>query len=284
LVASGERWSGGVRQRADTVASGAAGGMAAAQASRSPSLTEMDEFLTTSVIHWYEDVEDRLLEFLRFVPLTDANLSVTSPPLAGVITEACNILDSVFREVSPPVVTVAGKAIPRDDLDITDFAKLYAARFDLPNTKSIALVSPPRYVIPFDVWAAVASGGGPYKPAPWWTAYTKLKHNRIAEINRATLESTVQSVCALHQVIARLPEFARASMRHGWLQSGMRLSVEYVVEQLEKGGRTPDPHLVETKLFATPVGRPDQFPTNLSDFHTMNYVCSARLLRFFGRH
>jgi hypothetical protein len=185
--------------------------------------------------------------------------------------------------VSPSRFTVRGKSIPRNKLDITHFAKLYAGRFDLPSTRSIVLVSPPRYVVPFKEWAALPSGGA-YKPAPWWTAYTKMKHNRIAEITQATLDSAVQSLCGLHQVIARLPEFARASMRHGWLQPGMKWSVEYVVEELEKGGLTRATHLVETKLFATPVGRPDQFPANLSDFHTMNYVCSARLLRFFGRH
>jgi hypothetical protein len=63
-------------------------------------LTAMDEFSTTSVIQWYEDLEDRLLEFLRFIPMTNQSLVVPSPRLASIITEACNILDSVFRSVT----------------------------------------------------------------------------------------------------------------------------------------------------------------------------------------
>ncbi len=108
----------------------------------------MDEYLTSSVIHWYEDLEDRLLEFLRFFPFVDPNTGVSSPRLAGIITETCNILDSLLREASEPLSTIGSKRIKRDELDITHFAALYAKNLHLPSTKSVVFVSPPRYIHP----------------------------------------------------------------------------------------------------------------------------------------
>jgi hypothetical protein len=99
------------------------------------------------------------MEFLKVFPFTPENLNVPSPRLAGVVTETCHILDSLFREVSNLKETIKGEMKARDKLDVTDYAELYAKRLNLPATKSLMFVSPPRYVIPFEKWEPLTMGG-----------------------------------------------------------------------------------------------------------------------------
>jgi hypothetical protein len=140
---------------------------------------KVDEFQTSSIIYWYEELEERLIEFLKFFPFIPPNKYVHSPRLAGVVTEICHILDSLFREVFNPKETTKKK----EKLNVTDYAALYAKRLSLPATKSLMFVSPPQYVMPFKEWEPLTTGGE-YKPLPWWAAYTKLKHSRIENIKQ----------------------------------------------------------------------------------------------------
>jgi hypothetical protein len=240
----------------------------------------MNEFQTSSIIQWYEDLEDRLAEFLKFVPFVDRNLEVSSPRLVGVITESCSILDSLFYEATPQTVTIDDTVKNRDDLHIDDYAKLYAGSLKLPTTKSVAMVSPPVYLIPFKEWESIAAGGH-YIPTPWWSAYTKLKHTRIGNLEKATLRNAVDALSGLHQVIARLPSLARAILRHEWLQLG-GYNPEIVLAALEGASQLTDTYLVESKLFAVPVG-PESFPDNIAALRPLYYKCSSRFFRFFGR-
>lgn len=165
----------------------------------------MDEFERDSVIHWYELLEDRLLDFLQFIPPIGTNLAVHSPKLAGIILEAAGLLDSVFREISSDPATVQRKQKRKDDLEIPDYEYLFSNRFDLPNYRSYVLVSPPQVRCPFEAW-------GRRDHLPWWALYNKVKHNRIASLREATLEVALEAMCALHQVLSRAPDFGEASL------------------------------------------------------------------------
>src|SRR5262249_17913189 len=116
--------------------------------------------------------------------LSDQNLSTFSPRLASLIIESCGLLDSILRQISPDPATVDGQSIPRKQLDIVHYAKLYAARFEIPTSKSILMLTPPRYLTPFSAWVALLSGSG-YQPATWWRIHTDLKHDRIANLKKA---------------------------------------------------------------------------------------------------
>ena len=70
----------------------------------------LKELETSLVIEWYEALEERLSIFLRFVPPVPENLEVLSHVLAGIITEACGLLDSLFRQAATtnsPIVNTA---------------------------------------------------------------------------------------------------------------------------------------------------------------------------------
>jgi len=246
---------------------------------------DMDEYQTSSIIYWYEELEERLIEFLKFVPFTPEHLNVSSPRLASVVTETCNILDSLFREVSKPEETIKGKIKKRDKLVVTDYAELYAERLKLPATKSLIFVSPPQYLIPFEKWELLTMGGQ-HEALPWWRAYTKLKHSRIKNMKEATLANAVNSLCALHQVIAKLlPQLGRATLRHGWFKD-VSLRPDILIEMFEGKyalshlGR--DTFLVESKLFTVPVGQ-EGFPSDIADLKPALYHGSERLQRFLGK-
>lgn len=247
----------------------------------------MNEFQASLIIQWYEDLEERLLEFLRFIPLIPQNFDVFSPRLATILTEAGDILDSLFREVSPPTVTIDGTPKKKKELKIGDYAKLYADKLVLPTTRSLVFVSPPVYLVPFQDWDASVSPGKNYPTPCWWTVYNKQKHSRLQDVDKATLIVALKALCGLHHVITKLPELKQAILRHGWLQIG-GWNPEIALETLKDPQRhasapagTPT-YIAESKLFAVPLG-PCNFPDYIADLQPTYYVCSQRMIRFFGR-
>src|SRR5882724_11407256 len=116
----------------------------------------MDELDKDLTLQWYERLEGQLIDIMRLIPPTPENFTAYSPPIAGLIVDACGLLDSILRQVSPNPSLVDGKSKARDDLNIRDYAKLYAAEFELPTLVSILRVSPPTYLNPFKDWTAVA--------------------------------------------------------------------------------------------------------------------------------
>lgn len=235
----------------------------------------MDEFERDSVIHWYELLEDRLLDFLRLVPPIDANLDVHSPHLAGIILEASGLLDSVFREISPDPVTVSGKQKPAGDLEIGDYEDLYSTHFDLPNYRSYVLVSPPQVRCPFMAW-----GRGEH--LSWWATYNKIKHNRIPHLRKATLDLAIEAMCALHQVLSRSPDFAEAMLRRHWLKSKV-VSPAQALDLLKDDHRWASIRvLVGTRLFLVGRGREGFLPATLDDFDLDAYHPDDSVLDFFA--
>src|SRR5438445_9234092 len=86
---------------------------------------KVDEYQASSIISWYEELEERLIEFLKFLPFTSNNLNVFSPRLAGVVTETCHILDSLFREVAKATETINGKNVKKKDLHIAPYGRTF---------------------------------------------------------------------------------------------------------------------------------------------------------------
>ena len=240
----------------------------------------MDDLDKDLVLQWYEWLEEQLLDIMRYLPPAPENLYSYSPRLASLIVEACGLLDSILRQITPDPVAVGGKSKPRRYLDIVDYAELYANTFGLPTLKSILLLPPPKYLCPFAPWTALAPGGG-YAPLPWWSTHTDLKHDRIANLKKAGLAVAIDALSALHQVIAVVPDLGRTVLRRG-LVPGRKPNPDIVIEVLE--GRTAANWtlLVETRLFAVPRGR-EKFPETIAAFSPAFFNGSDRLIDFFGR-
>lgn len=240
----------------------------------------MDDFDKDLILQWYEDLEDRLLNIMRYLPPAPENLNSYSPHLASLIMDACGLLDSILRQITPDPVTIDGKSVSRKELNIVHYGKLYAAKFELPGMKSIMLISPPKYHCPFTPWASLVSGG-PYEPLPWWTTHTDLKHDRVANLQKARLAVAMESLCALHQVIAMVPDVGRMVLKRGWVP-GRKPSPEIVIRALEGEAKFNESILVETKLFVVARGQ-KEFPERIEEFRPSFFNGSERLIDFFGR-
>lgn len=240
----------------------------------------MEEFEKDLVVQWYEWLEHRLLEIMSYLPPAPENMNNFSPHIANVIFDACGLLDSVFRQMTTDPVNLRGGSKHRKDLDIRDYAELYAEELRLSSLNSVLLVSPPKYLSPFAPWKDLVSSGS-YRPLPWWRNYTNLKHDRIVNIKEARLSVAIESVCALHQVVSTAPELAKAIMRRAWIPAGLEHYRDQILETLE-GGIASSSFLIETKLFVVSRGR-KPLPEKLEEFNPADFNGSQRLMDFFAR-
>jgi hypothetical protein len=246
----------------------------------------MDQFVANEVLRWYERLERSVLEFGERVPLTVENETLKAPILASALIDACSLLDSMFRDMTPDPVSVNGKTKTRHDCMVADFAWLHSQPLDLPNTQSVMLVSPPRYRAPFEKWKSINASQA-YAPLPWWQAYTVLKHDCLSSLDKATVGFALDALCALNQLIARRLDMIRIVMRHGWFPSE-RYDISFVLSEVNEG-KLPDTFVVQSKLFAVPVGEPRgsspatrQFPPDLNDLKPHYFQCKKEFLEFFG--
>ena len=242
----------------------------------------MNDFEKDQVIQWYEWREEQLLDIMKTLPPAPKNLKSYSPRLASLILDACGLLDSILRQITPDPVRVDGEIKKRNNLDIKDYATLYSTEFNLPKLKSILLIHPPNYRCPFEPWASISSGGD-YEPLPWWQTYNGLKHDRIAHMKSAGLDKAIDALCALHQVIAVVPKLRSAVFGRGWINIAGRDPKMLLDAQKSKTINNLFICLVESKLFVVSPHRQFPFPENIKDFGPARYFASERVTQFFGR-
>ena len=222
------------------------------------------------VIIWYRDLENRLLGHLGTVPLSKENRETYLPLLAPLVVEAGSLIDTVFREEyqNPPK--------DKHKLKIGDYAPNFEATLRLSNVKSLVFQYPPMLLTPFKGWTSKKSGE--FAKLSWWSDYNKIKHSRTGEYKLATLNTTVTILCALQQVISTLPTFTRTLWRHNLLASqGHTHRVGQNIEDSNIRGWA----LVETQLFATPIGY-YKFPEKIKEISPFEYG-SERLAQFLGK-
>jgi len=240
----------------------------------------MDEATAANIIRWYQGLEEKVVEFLKYIPPQNENMTIWSPQLATVIVEACAIIDSLFFYITPPRVTVRGKEKDRDKLSILEYAELYSAEFALPKRQIIFLASPPSYRNPFDIWANKDSGSFP--STPWWSVNNDLKHDRITNFQRASMRIAIDalagSLLIIAKVMVKVPELLRVALRYGLLDLG-GWNPEAFLEILHSGN---EGRMLETSLFALWLGNWD-LPEDINDFSPARHHGSKRLLAFFGK-
>jgi hypothetical protein len=237
----------------------------------------MDEVQAGTIVQWYETLEEQAIDFLKYVPLQSRNLKTWFPRLSTVIVEACGLIDSILRYISPPEVKVNGKIKKRGKLKLPDYYELYATKLKLPECKVIVLTSPPAYRIPFGIWTKTAKEKS-FESPKWWITHNHLKHKRIECFIEATLETAIDALAGSLLIIATVPQLIPAVLRQGWL--AIRGNPEIIMENLQTG--EAESVTLETSLFAVWLGsRP--LPVAIEDFRPILYGGSPKLVSFFGR-
>jgi len=232
------------------------------------------------VVQSYETLENRLLDFIKIIPPRDDNLHVWSPELADIIIGTCALLDSVFRHVAPPRYQHKKKRIKRGDCKIADFARIFSRKIEISILKSIVLIPPPYYLTPFSVWKNALSAKQVTSPA-WWTVHNKLKHDKLENIKKATLQVAIEALCGLSQVISRHHDLLEAIYRKNWLKLG-GYNPDLAFRDLREQDLVDESFFVETQLFALSLNRRG-WPDNLRDFRPAIHAHGGSLHLLFGR-
>ena len=185
----------------------------------------------------FSSLETRLLECLDFLPYTKENWRVVSPRFAPIILDACSLTESVLRHFA---------GLSDDRASFKRFAGEVDEHLELDEAISIFLTTGIVFLNPFASWKTKA-------PA-WWTAYNRLKHDRLNHYAEATYENTVLALCALHQVLARDRDFIPNLVSAGWFNTDDPQFVELICAQhIEIGVKPIQVMSVESRLFATPL-------------------------------
>lgn len=234
----------------------------------------IDEATVTNIIKWYESLENQMIDFLKYVPPQTQNMKTWSPRLATLIVEACSLIDSLLRYISPSRGTVQEEEKERKRLKVPDFAELYSAERRLPDRKVIVLTSPPEYRSPFYIWKA-----NPSKSPQWWTANNDLKHSRIDSFTKATLETAIDALAGSLLIIATTPQVIPGLVRHGYLDLSGRDALSTIKNLQNRYGELAT---LETPLFAISFSN-DPLPENIHEFNPRLYGGSSRLKAFFIR-
>lgn len=201
-----------------------------------------------TVLNTYQRIEDSLHSVLQVVPYCDNHKQVWSDHFVTVILEGCSLLDSLWRAQSCQSSCVR----KRKNLKMSDYFKYYG---EYMEPKWIVFwAEEPEMKYPFKGWSKT----GKYKTEndqvflDWWTAYNDLKHDRLQNRPKATLDKAVRAVSALFLAILRCEDCRLAIAQAGWLSSHYNKPEAYLEEDSPS---CKDAYIsVDTKLFSYAVG------------------------------
>ena len=151
---------------------------------------------STTKLHWnyFIALEQDMEAVTRFIEFDEKNFGVYSIELAHLLFAAASEVDVVAK-------LVCGYLDPTVKVEkINQYkAVLMPGIPTLPTTK----VYVPRYGLTLEPWS---NWGGKTNP-DWWTSYNKVKHERSAHFNQATLKNALNALAGLmvltHEYYAR---------------------------------------------------------------------------------
>jgi len=156
---------------------------------------------------WYGNLEAKMQPILEVMPVADKESlkKIISPRIVPILIESCSILDSMFRLMIPERMTrPSGRTITRKGANISDYCREIEPSLALTAAKSAVMIPIPFILSPFSGWTMT----DPTK-MPWWNMYNHLKHDRLKWSKKVTLLHAVESLCALHQLMTRIPLLGR---------------------------------------------------------------------------
>lgn len=210
------------------------------------------KFPANSVLDWYVQAEQMLVNFLKYVPYCATHEEIWSPKLVVVLQETCSQLDSLWRWEG---VNIHSKK--NNKVDISDYFKLFGA--DVAKRWVVFWADEPEKIQPFSEWQETQ-----YHPLDWWTeGYNKVKHNRLENRCCATLKCTVEALSSLFLAIIRCEKCWDTLWERHWMSwddSGEPpfdpfgcLRADFILE--EDRGKCGTMHMaVESQLFTYAVG------------------------------
>ncbi len=204
-------------------------------------------FPANAVLNTYISTENMLLDAMRVIPYCDEHEDVWSPVFATILLEVGSQLDSLWKyqaQLSPFVT--------KDQLNISDYFEYFGEY--LASKWVVFYGEESRIIQPYKNWSEVDEYKRNKYPNTewWWSAYNKVKHDRLRNRAKATIKHAVNSLAGLFLAILRVELCRDAVAQAGWLiGDGYNL-------QASLGEDSPSVKLnfitAETKLFTYAVG------------------------------
>ncbi len=223
---------------------------------------------------WYADLENRLTTIIQVFPITDFTEAgnVYTPRLNSVLVESGAIADSLFRKLFPNNARRRdGKPIKRDRAVITDYYLILEPSLRLVSTTSLLMTPVPAILKPFEGWTGRSSPN-------WWKQYNSLKHDRLSNKSSISLTDAVSALCALHQLMTKVSDILKYSLRFGWVQTG-GYNPDVIFDYLQTD-KMPF-FLAYTKIFCTPL-QPVSWSSD-RDIKPFHFENRERLMTYLGR-
>jgi hypothetical protein len=174
-------------------------------------------------ILYYFELQKRLKEIVLFISCHQDNYNTYSIKIENLFVDICSFFDSLTQTWitekkqngfsftnEANVVKLNHKLAGRDNFNFGDYKILLEPDFNL-SAKEVNLniyqdnyfgnpmnFSPSSIIghklKPFDNWTVGSLS--------WWSAFTKLKHNRLSHIKEATLGRTLNSLAAVYIILS----------------------------------------------------------------------------------
>ncbi len=186
------------------------------------------------VIKNYTSLENQLLDCLEYLPHIPENKGAISPKFVQIILESCSLIESIFKS----------NAEEDKKYNLEKYSKVLEPTLELEGAISLMLVSPMEFLNPFREWTIRAP--------EWWNSYNLLKHDRLSNQAEAKMEVAINSMCALHQVMARSLEYIPGQVAAGWYDIYNGDIGELILTRISGAGISENMLPVETKLFVSP--------------------------------
>lgn len=185
------------------------------------------------VVANFSSLENQFLACMEYIPFISRNMDTVSPKFVPLLIETCSLIESIFRYMA------RGKELR----NFREFSKTYEESMGLDEAASLFLVSPMQIFQPFKNWTIIQPD--------WWSAYNRVKHDRIGNYHEATYMLTAMALVGLHQVIARSWIFRSNLVKAAWFnQSDGQGIADLIVSCLAGSGPPELP--VETKIIVSP--------------------------------
>lgn len=156
--------------------------------------TDPDPVQAAAAVEGYLFIESMLKETLHYVPSVPEHQSVWSPRFTTIILEACSQMDSLWKQVGVELGHWKKDGRPTIQQYFMRFGQQLAHQWVMFFEGALTSM-----ISPFYRWESNTFKAPDYKgrTPEWWQAYNDLKHNRLANRKKATLENATQSLAAL---------------------------------------------------------------------------------------
>ena len=134
--------------------------------------------------NYYLMLEAKFVNTLSYVSLSQSNFNTYSNEYAHLIQAIGAELDSFFKEYCG--------FNPSDYKSISDYATFILQNWN--DIKSQEVKANQLLLKPFDNWESARAK----QSLPWWEAFDSIKHSRVANEAKGTLENTINILAALY--------------------------------------------------------------------------------------